>query len=252
MPDPDSPIVTAHPRPLWLPAAILAALVPLFVGLGLWQLQRADEKRALQQEYDRRIEEVPQRLGPASQEASALRFRRLHVRGVYDPDYQILIDNRVHRGVPGYHVITPLRLEGGDTRVLVNRGWVALGSSRTQLPAVDPPMGVQEITGVAAVPADKGFTLGDTPAPEHGWQPVWLRLDMQRYAVAVPFAVQPVVLLLDANMAHGYTRDWSRLDAGIAVHQGYAFQWFALALLALVLAILLLVRSARRRREVTA
>jgi surfeit locus 1 family protein len=251
LPDPDPSIVTAHPRPLWLPAAILAALVPLFVGLGLWQLQRADEKRALQQEYDLRIDEAPQQLGASPQQAAALRFRRLLVRGVYDPDYQILIDNRVHRGVPGYHVITPLKLEGGDTRVLVNRGWVALGASRAHLPAVEPPPGVQEISGVAAVPADKGFTLGDDTAPAHGWKPVWLRLDLQRYAAAVPFAVQPVVLLLDANMAHGYTRDWSRLDAGIAVHQGYAFQWFALALLALVLAIMLLARQWRRRHAVT-
>jgi surfeit locus 1 family protein len=237
---------------LWLPAALLAALVPLFVGLGLWQLQRAEEKRALQQEYDRRIDQAPQQLGPALQQAAALRFHRLHARGIYDPDYQILIDNRVHRGVPGYHVITPLRLEGGDTRVLVNRGWVALGASRTRLPPVEPPTGVQEVTGVAAVPADKGFSLGATPGPEQGWQPVWLRLDMHRYAAAAPFAVQPVVLLLDANVAHGYARDWSRLDAGIAVHQGYAFQWFALALLALVLATALLVRGVRRRRQVMA
>jgi surfeit locus 1 family protein len=242
--------VTVFVRLPWLPAAILVALVPLFVGLGWWQLQRADEKRALQQEYDRRSDEAPLQLATPVQAGTTLRFRRVLARGVYDSDYQILIDNRVHGGVPGYHVITPLRIEGGDTRVLVNRGWVALGASRAQLPSVDPPAGVQEISGVATVPAEKPFTLGSSNAP--GWQPVWLHLDMQRYAGAVPFAVQPAVVLLDANRAHGYVREWSRLDAGIAVHQGYAFQWFALAALALVIAALLLRRRGWRSREAAA
>lgn len=237
--------MTTRPPALWLPAAILAALVPLFGTLGLWQMQRADEKRALQQEYDERTVAAPLRLDAAA-EAASLRYRRVVARGKFDADYQILIDNRVHRGVPGYHVITPLKLEGSETRVLVNRGWVALGASREQLPAVDAPTGLHEITGIATVPADKVFALANHAAPARGWQPVWQHLEMRRYIASVPFAVQPIVVLLDADVAHGYTREWARLDAGIALHQGYAFQWFALATLAVVIAALLVRRSLRR------
>ncbi|HYM47990.1 MAG TPA: SURF1 family protein, partial [Burkholderiaceae bacterium] len=239
-------------RRLWLPAAILAALVPVFIGLGVWQLQRAEEKRVLQEEYDRGTNAAPLQLDTRVQNAQQLRFHRIVVRGVYDPDYQILIDNRVRRGVPGYHVVTPLKIEGGDTRLLVNRGWIALGATREHLPNIDTPAGRQEISGVATVPAEKVFTLGEAPSLERGWQPLWPHLDLQRYRASVPFAVQPVVLLLDADSAHGFTREWSRLDAGIALHQGYAFQWFALAVLAAIILALMLRRASRPEPQMPA
>jgi surfeit locus 1 family protein len=235
--------VKKSPRSLWIPAALLAALVPVFIALGIWQLQRAEQKQLLQEEYDRRTSDTPLRLGPQPRPVDELRYRRLSVRGTYDSDYQVLVDNRVHHGNPGYYVMTPFRIEGGDTRVLVNRGWVPLGASRERLPAIDPPAGVLEITGVATVPSDKAFTLGAPEPVERGWQPVWQHLDLKRYTASVPFAVQPVVLLLDANATGGYTREWARLDAGIAVHHGYAFQWFALALLAVVIFILMIRRQ---------
>jgi len=84
--------------------------------------------------------------------------------------------------------------------------------------------------GVATVPAEKNFMLAKPEPFDRGWQLVWQNMDMARYRAAVPFPVQPVVVLLDPeSSAGGFTRDWSRLDAGIAVHQGYAFQWFMLA-----------------------
>lgn len=241
--------MTVRAHTLWLPVAILAALAPALAALGLWQLQRAEEKRDLQAEYDRRTSEAALQLGTDTRDAQSLRYRRVRARGVYEASYQILIDNRVHRGVPGYYVVTPLKLEGSEARVLVNRGWVALGASRAQLPAVEAPAGAQEIAGVATIPLEKVFTLG---APAVGWQPVWPHLDMQRAASSMPFTVLPVVVLLDADVAHGYTREWARLDAGIALHQGYAFQWFALAALAVVIALLIARRARSARRAVAA
>ncbi|HKQ30250.1 MAG TPA: SURF1 family protein [Burkholderiales bacterium] len=230
-------------RPLWIAAAIVALFVPIFVGLGAWQLQRADQKQALQQEYDRRSSEAPLKLGAQPHTAEELRYRRLTVRGRYDPDYQILIDNRVHRGVVGYFVLTPLRIEGSDTRVLVNRGWVSIGAGRQHLPEVTPPSGVQDIAGVATLPIERAFTLGDAVPEGRGWHPVWQFVDMKRYVDSVPFLAQPVVVLLDAHVAGGYVREWPRLDTGIALHHGYAVQWFALAALAAVITGLLIRRS---------
>jgi len=236
--------VTPRSRFPWPAAIALAALVPAFVALGMWQLHRATEKRLLQEEVDQRSGEAPLKLGAPLQAVDELRFRRIVARGKYDPDYQILLDNRVLRGMVGYYVVTPLKLAGGDTRVLVNRGWVALGESRATLPAIETPPGDQEIRGLATVPVEKTFTLGSVPAS--GWQPVWPMLDMQRYAAAVPFSVQPIVTLLDADVPGGFIREWPRLDAGIAVHRGYAFQWFALAGLAAVIFAVMVYRTARR------
>lgn len=230
-----------------VPTLLALALIPSFVALGWWQLQRAEEKRVLQTEYDRRASAPPVRIGPQPQAAETLRFHRVVATGRYQPEYQVLLDNRVYRGVAGYHVVTPLRVEGGEARVLVNRGWIPLGPDRQHLPAVATPEGRVRITGVATVPHDAPLALGSPEPLGYVWQPVWQRLDLERYARAVPFSLQPVVVLLDPeDPAGGFVRAWSRLDAGIAVHKGYAVQWFMLAAAAAIIYLVLLRRSLRR------
>jgi surfeit locus 1 family protein len=228
----------------WLPLAAVWLLVPVFVLLGVWQLQRADEKRRLQEEYDARGRGPVVRVEPRAQAGEDLRFYRVEVTGRYEPDHQFLLDNRVHHGRVGYHVLTPVRIGDSELRVLVNRGWIELGESRERLPRIDTPRETVTVTGVATVPSDKGYRPGEVPARGGKWETVWPYLDLKRYAQAVPFPVQPVVILLDPAGPAGFVREWSRLDAGIAVHQGYAFQWFALAV-ALVGLTLLLRRRAR-------
>lgn len=216
-------------RPGQALTVLVIVLFPAFLALGFWQLERAAEKERLQAEYDARAAGPAVRIEPRVQSAGALQFYRVMVLGRYEPEYQVLIDNRVHRGQAGYHVITPLKIEGGEARALVNRGWIPLGPDRSRRPDIETPQGLQEITGVATVPAEKIFTLGD-PAPVGPERPpLWLHMDMERYAEIAPFPVQPVVVLLDPEVPGGFVREWARLDAGIAVHYGYAFQWFALA-----------------------
>ena len=216
-------------RPRLFPSLAVAVLLPLFLYLGYWQLQRAEEKRALQSEYDMRATGPAVTVEPRLQPPEALQFYRVVAKGYYETDHQVLLDNVVHQGQAGYDVITPLRLQDSEVRLLVNRGWVPLGRDRDHPPAIDPPKGLQRISGVATVPSEKYFMLAKPESLDRGWQLVWQHLDMERYAAAVPFPVQPVVVLLDPAVPGGFTRDWARLDAGIAVHKGYAFQWFMLA-----------------------
>ena len=217
-------------RPGLAASLTVAVLLPLFLYLGYWQLQRAEEKRELQAEYDARATGPTIKVEARVQRPEELQFYHVIARGYYESDYQVLVDNRVHQGQAGYEVITPLRLADSDVRLLVNRGWVPLGEDRSHLPAIDPPRGLQEIIGVATVPSEKNFMLAKPEPLDRGWQRVWQNLDMARYRAAVPFPVQPVVVLLDPDSpAGGFTREWSRLNAGIAVHKGYAFQWFMLA-----------------------
>jgi surfeit locus 1 family protein len=223
-------------RPGLVPSLAMAVLLPLFLTMGYWQLQRAEEKRELQAEYDARATGPTIKVEARVQRSEELQFYRVIARGYYETGYQVLVDNRVHQGQAGYEAITPLRLPDSDVRLLVNRGWVPLGEDRSHLPAIDPPEGLQEIVGVATVPAEKNFMLAKPEPLDRGWQLVWQNMDMARYRAAVPFPVQPVVVLLDPESpAGGFTREWSRLNAGIAVHKGYAFQWFMLAVALVVI-----------------
>ena len=234
-------------RPTPIPTLVVIILFPILVGLGFWQLDRAEQKRVIQAEYDARSQDAPVGIGPRLQDADTLRFYHVTTKGGYDSDYQVLIDNRVQAGQAGYYVITPLRISGGDIRVLVNRGWIRLGASREDLPEIDTPTGRLTIGGVATVPSENVFQLAEPPALTDKWQTVWQHMDMKRYAEAVPFPVQPVVILLDpASPAGGFDRQWVRLDAGIAIHHGYAFQWF---MLATALLVIWLVVNLRRRNK---
>lgn len=226
-----------------VPTLATLLLFPALIGMGLWQLDRADQKQRLQAEYDRRQSEAPKRLLPVIEEPETLRYRPVTARGRYEPAHQFLLDNRVRQGRVGYYVLTPLRIEGGDVRVLVNRGWVALGADRKQLPDVAPPEHDVEITGVATIPLDKGFRLGGARPAGPGWQPVWQYLDLAEYARSVPYPIQPAVVLLDpGSPAGGLVRQWGRLDAGIQTHLGYALTWFSLAVALLAIYILVNVR----------
>ncbi len=239
--------------------ALVALLVPLFVALGQWQWEKAATKTARQALLDARAAEAPVRLSAAPVDAEAMRYRRVVVRGVYEPERQILIDNRVHRERAGYHVLTPLRIDGGDAgghsislRVLVNRGWVPAAAEHHRLPAIATPAGTVELQATAVVPGTRFFTLGETPATVDWHDPaarVWPNLDLARYRQAVDFPLQPVILELDPNSAGGgFVRDWPRPDARSERHVGYAWQWFGFAATTLGIWLFFLLRPWLHRR----
>lgn len=230
-------------------AGLIGLLVffPLLVGLGFWQLHRADVKRDLQAEYDRRAVDKPVAISSRLQAEADLQFYRVEARGRYEREYEILLDNRVHNGRVGYYVLTPLRIGESNMRVLVNRGWVAQGRTREDLPATPASTREVLVEGVATVPVKGAYRIGPPIDPNKQWQTVWQYLNMELVDKKTPFPIQPVVVLLAPESdANGFVREWKRLDAGIAVHQGYAFQWFSLAVAVAAIYILLTVQSRRR------
>ncbi len=123
-------------RPGWTASLAVAFLLPLFTALGVWQLHRAEEKEALMEQRERQTSEpVFSADGPvwASDEN---RYRRVELKGEFDAAHQFLLDNQIFNQQPGYQVLTPLRIEGSDAAVLVNRGWVPMGKNRSRLPEI--------------------------------------------------------------------------------------------------------------------
>jgi len=236
---------------VWGGGLLVAALVPLFVSLGNWQSHKAEVKRERQALLDARADEAPVLLPGALVDADAMRYRRVLVRGRFDPEHQILIDNRIHREQPGYHVVTPLRIEGSDLRVLVDRGWVAAGTSRAILPAIETPTAVVALQATAIVPGSRFFTLGEQPA-RIDWRDaaarVWPNLDLGRYRQAVDFPLQPVILQLAPESPAGFVREWARPDERIERHVGYAWQWYGFAVATLAIWSYFLLQPWLRRR----
>ncbi len=100
------------------------AFAALSISLGFWQLRRLSTRRAANAIVASRRDapEVPLDSLPA--DTSASHFRRVRIRGAYDYSNEVVLTLRVREGSPGVNFITPVRREGTDTAVLVNRGWV--------------------------------------------------------------------------------------------------------------------------------
>ncbi|MBE0619967.1 MAG: SURF1 family protein [Burkholderiales bacterium] len=209
---------------LLLGVAALAAIV-LTVSLGNWQTRRAEEKLALGRDLDDAARHAVLALPAGPVDAHDYEFRRVSVRGDYSARHTILLDNKVQHGTPGYEVVTPLKIAGGDVYVLVNRGWVAAGLRRDVLPQIRTPAGTETVEGIAVVPTSRILELG--AKTEEG--SVWQNLVLARYAKWSGLKLQPIVLQQTSNAADGLMRAWRRPDTGADKHRGYAFQWYALA-----------------------
>lgn len=217
---------------IWPTIAAIVAFA-LFVRLGFWQLHRADEARAQKDAYRARITRTPVDPGTRLWDVAKVRFRRVVLYGHYDARHQILLDNQFNGENVGYDVLTPLRLAHSRFQVLINRGWIPFNGDRSHPPAAPPPAGARSVTGLVVVPG-KYFRLGQ-PQPLRPRHVVWEYLDLKRYARSVPFPLEPVVVLLAPAAPGGYVRHWPPAGTGVAMHDGYALQWFLFALSVVVI-----------------
>jgi surfeit locus 1 family protein len=210
-------------RPGWKMSVFVAVMLPTVISLGLWQLERADEKRWYESRQLQRMGDLP-RPPPRELDADSA-FLRVAIAGRYDPDRYYLVDNRVHGGRPGYWAVS--RFQADDGRVwLVNRGWIAGAPGRDALPEVATPWDPVRVVGV--VWPDTGLPPLLAPDP---WPPQWpkrvQRLDVARMA-ADGAAVVPVEVRLEPGEPGSLQPAPLDVVFSPAVHHGYALQWFGL------------------------
>jgi surfeit locus 1 family protein len=231
-----SPRLSAFGRvfaPSWPMTLATLVLLASFVSLGRWQWQRGVEKEALWQQFERA---APARETTAGALDALPRFARVALRGAYRPERQFLLENRPHAGRPGYEVLTPFDLQGGGT-VLVNRGWLPFTGYRDRLPDVS-----MQSTGLVAIEGridelpSAGLSSGRAPPPADA---AWPRLTSfpahEELEAALDARLVRRIVLLDAQAASGYVREWSPPGLAPSRHLAYAIQWWGFAVLLLVL-----------------
>jgi surfeit locus 1 family protein len=227
------PMPTMHGRFRPSLAATLAtvALLPILLALGLWQLDRAEQKRALEALYAARMHDDPVRIDHPIGDPATLRYRAVELEGRFDAARTVLLDNRVRRGRAGYEVLTPLQLTHSGLWVLINRGWVPQPYSRDQLPPIETPDEAVRLRGIIDLPPGKPLALGDDEPGSTVIQAVDLGDLSQRFG----HELQPAVILLDPASGYGFERDWQVTPLGADRHSAYALQWFSLAAALVVL-----------------
>ena len=209
-------------------------LLPVLLGLGFWQLQRADEKAAIGVRFEQRKLQAPVALQRVNVEDSAeLEYLPVKLRGQFLPGQYFLLDNRIYRGRFGYEVLAVLQLEESGQPVLINRGWIAADSARQSLPDVPEISGSVTLQGHVYVAPGSPYLLADL-ALEPGWPKRIQAIEMDKLGAALEEvaggSLFPYSVRIDPDQLAALTVDWQIINVSPEKHRGYAVQWFTMAL----------------------
>lgn len=239
--------------PRWLGLFAFAVLVvATCVRLGFWQLDRLEQRRALNATIRQGLAAPPVPLDAlAGVGSDRLGYRRVEVTGTYDPEHEVLLYGRALNGEPGHHVLTPLLLErplDGARAILVDRGWVPFELGTPPVAPAAPPGGTVTVAGfllpspgeadvvIERDPSGRPLTVAhDEPAaigPELGLSLFPLALQLQRQTPPQPSDLPAPVP--PPELSEG-------------PHLSYAIQWFTFAAIAVVGCVLLVRRELRDR-----
>jgi len=228
----------------WMLYALALIVVVLFVLLGNWQLDRAEQKRELMKEFEAGLS------GEVVSLSEAGRFQRVQLTGYYESERQLLLDNMVEKGRAGFHVLTVFKLVSG-VNVVVNRGWLPFTSGRDDLPDISVDENARTISGYTDTLPQVGLKMGGDIAvnADDSFPQLVHFPSMEELSVIAGRELFPFVIKLDADQADGYGRDWQVVTFGPDRHLAYALQWFSLALVVVVVTIVMHRRKRKKRNE---
>lgn len=227
----------------WL---LLALGLAAFTSLGAWQWSRAAQKQALLAAFADAERAAPRPFDVVAAESAPAVHPRVSVRGRFIADRSYLLDGQMREGRAGVMALAVFEPEGSQLRLLVNRGWRAWSHTDAAPPSLPPlPSGVLELRGLYAPPPGGGLRVGGNAlATQTSWPKLTLYLDLHEIADDLGGGVYPRLLLLDADTASGFVREWTPALMPPERHRGYAVQWWSFALVSLVIFIALHWRKA--------
>ncbi|NCT97116.1 MAG: SURF1 family protein [Comamonadaceae bacterium] len=215
-------------------------------SLGLWQLDRARQKTALQAAILSRAE-LPAWDNAAllaQTDPSAGLYRPVRLRGQWIARHNVFLDNRQMDGRVGFFLVTPLRLSGSERVVLVQRGWVPRDfHDRARVPDVDTPAGEVTVQGRLAPPPGRLYQFG-----EAGTGAIRQNIDPAAYRLETGLALLDPSVQQTGDDEGPLRRQWPLPAVDVSKHHGYAFQWFALCTLVAGLYLWFQIIQPRRQR----
>lgn len=216
-------------------------MLPLLTGLGIWQLQRAEDKRTIQESWREQQALAPVPFAEISDHPRE-NYRRVSLHGKFDGDHYWLLENQILDGRLGYAVLMPFYETASSHILIVNRGWLPAEALRSDLPAVYTPQGAVTVTGSLTEPSDNYF-INDTADYAESWPRKVLEVDLDLLTAQVMelgyhAPVYDRVLQIDPGSPAAFDAYWQPMNMTTAKHTGYAVQWFTMAAALLLLTII--------------
>ncbi|MFT6896702.1 MAG: surfeit locus 1 family protein [Paraglaciecola sp.] len=223
--------VTSFKLPIVSTLVTLLAVVIMF-ALGLWQLQRAEQKSTRLAMIEVASTTSAITLAQIINSQEDIRDLPVRLTGTLNPNTYLLLDNRIHQGRVGFEVLALLAADSGN--VLINFGWVAGDPSRLSLPEVDLPYALQDIQGKVAIPQANPM-VSETADTAQIWPKVIQQLDLAFIEQVFQQPILPFIVQLDPVATSGFIRQWQPVVMSPEKHIAYAIQWFGLAIAAFII-----------------
>jgi surfeit locus 1 family protein len=223
--------------------AAVAGIASTF-ALGAWQMSRAAQKLAMQAAIESReaLPAIDQKTMIAAKPEDVV-HRAVVLRGTWVPEHTIYLDNRQMQGRVGFNVVTPLKLEGADVAVAVERGWAPRNfEQREKLPSVYTPAGTVEVRGRMAPPPAKLYEFSGAQGGR-----IRQNLDLAQWRGETGLPLLTLAVRVEGGPSEGLLRNWPPVATGVEKHYGYAFQWWALSSLIAILYVWFQFISPRRK-----
>ncbi|MDG1813756.1 MAG: SURF1 family protein [Porticoccaceae bacterium] len=210
-------------------------LFPLLIILGFWQLDRADEKQRILNQYNANQQAAPATIGDLVGDAN-LQYRSAWLSGELDASRRLILDNRVKNARPGYEILEAFTVAGLDQKILVNRGWVPASLDRNRLPDIKAVAGTVQLRG-ALYQTLGGYRLDDGIGLVNQWpaRVGWISAARAEELFGQEFF--PYQLRLDQDSPGALQTGWATVSVQPAKHTGYAVQWFVMALVLLIMTV---------------
>jgi surfeit locus 1 family protein len=225
-----------RPEPVNTVLTIIA--LSAFICLGMWQTDRASQKRQI---YDTFL--LAQAVPPMEYSdilatglsGKEIALRNITLSGKFVNNATYLLDNQVVGGIAGYQILSGFSISGSKRPVLINRGWIPAGDDRNVISPIKTPTDYIDITGRLIFPEDNWFI--DENAAERLSNGIVriLEINVEKISADTKLNYLPFIILLDAEIRGGFDRKWPMPKSNELRHQGYAFQWFLMALAVLII-----------------
>jgi len=240
----------------WKVTLFSILLMPVLLSLGIWQLDRAQEKQTILKEWDKQQALPPLKLTDVNEAFTELKhqqsndtletehldqtFRRIRFFGRFDDSKFWLIEGKTYQGKVGYHVVMAVQLQDSyldepvdsdsliDKWVLVNRGWIESGVYRDEQPVFTTPAGIVEIRGNLILPSQALF-VESKASQTRDWPKKVLDIQTHRMSQEYEKVFLDKVVQIDPENVYALAAFWPRVNIMPEKHHAYAFQWFAMA-----------------------
>jgi surfeit locus 1 family protein len=221
----------------WFGILLVTLLVSgITARLGFWQLGRAQTKETLNAITEARKSDPALRNEDWTVQSVPDTWlqRRVELEGQWLAQYTVFLDNRTMKSQTGFYVLTPFQLANGPV-LLVQRGWVARDRARSDvLPPLQTPQGKLSLQGKVVHSPSKLMELGASAQTQQGFNVIRQNIDIEEFGLETKLSLLATVQQTN-DAGDGLVREWPQSISGADKNRGYAFQWFALSALALIL-----------------